>query len=215
MGLAAMVERQADDGRHWHLDKRLNIGHLLTTLGLTVAAIAALPVPLDSAQTQTAAAAALTAYDPPTKAEMDTALNALPDPLTSLETQTIVEAALSSYDAPTKAEMDAGFAALPTPLDATQTQSAAAAALTAYDPPTKAELDAALAALPAPLDAAGVRAAQDITDNVATLVVLANNVRVLAGENRSQHSVEIEATIGSQKLTHQHAFYARNLQSKE
>jgi len=69
---------------------------------------------LDATEVQTAAAAALTAYDPPTKAELDTAQSAIQSDIAGLND-----------------------------LDATAVQAAATAALTAYDPPTKAELDAA------------------------------------------------------------------------
>lgn len=75
---------------------------------------------LSSAQAQTAAAAALTAYDPPTHAEM------------TAELATADDATLSA------------IAALNN-LSSAQAQTAAAAALTAYDPPTHAELTAGLA----------------------------------------------------------------------
>ncbi|MCB8988076.1 MAG: hypothetical protein H6661_10055 [Ardenticatenaceae bacterium] len=111
---------------------------------------------LSSANAQTAAAAALTAYDPPTKAELDAGLAGLND-LDATAVQAAAAAALTAYDPPTKAELDAGLAGL-NDLDATAVQTAAAAALTAYDPPTKAELDAGLAGLN-DLDATAVQTA--------------------------------------------------------
>ena len=66
---------------------------------------------LSSANAQTAAAAALTAYDPPTKAELDAGLAGLND-LDATAVQTAAAAALTAYDPPTKAELDAGLAGL-------------------------------------------------------------------------------------------------------
>jgi len=54
---------------------------------------------------------ALTNYDAPTKAEMDTGFAALND-LSAAQVNTEVDAALTDYDAPTKAEMDTAFTAL-------------------------------------------------------------------------------------------------------
>ena len=129
---------------------------------------------LDSTAVQTAAAAALTAYDPPTKTELDSGLAALND-LDSTAVQTAAAAALTAYDPPTKTEMDTAFTEVKgatwssstdtlealrdrgdaawvtatgfSTLDSTAVQTAAAAALTAYDPPTKAEMDTAIAAI--------------------------------------------------------------------
>ena len=110
---------------------------------------------IDTAQVQSAAAAALTAYDAPTKAELDTAQSAIESDIAALnnlntsDVQTAAAAALTAYDAPTKAELDtaqssieSNIAALNN-LNTSDVQSAAAAALTAYDAPTKAELDTA------------------------------------------------------------------------
>lgn len=74
------------------------------------AAIAALPTDAD---VQTAAAAALTAYDPPTKAELDSGLAALND-VSAAEVGLEVDASLAAYDVPTKAELDAAVAPLAT-----------------------------------------------------------------------------------------------------
>ena len=84
---------------------------------------------IDDLSTVTTAqvATALTTYDAPTKAEMDTA-HAL------LATPAQVATALTTYDGPTSAEMDAGHALLATPAQV-------ATALTTYDGPTKAEMD--------------------------------------------------------------------------
>jgi len=69
---------------------------------------------LSSAGAQAAAAAALTAYDPPTKAELDAGLAALND-LDATAVQAAAAAALTAYDPPTKAELDAGLAGLNDP----------------------------------------------------------------------------------------------------
>lgn len=72
-----------------------------------------------------AASLALTAYDPPTNAEMETLVQAHSASL-----------ALTAYDPPTKAEVDTAVAA-----------QGASLALAVYDPPTKTEMDAGFAAL--------------------------------------------------------------------
>jgi len=88
---------------------------------------------------------ALSDYDAPTKAELDSGLAALND-LSSTESQDAAAAALTAYDPPTKGELDSGLAAL-NDLSSTEAQDSAAAALTAYDPPTDAEMDAGFAGL--------------------------------------------------------------------
>ncbi len=82
---------------------------------------------LSQAQAQAAATAALNAYDPPTKAELDA-----------------TEANLTAEHNQTQADI----AALEN-LSQAQAEAACDAALVSYDPPTKAELDAAEAALTA------------------------------------------------------------------
>ena len=107
--------------------------------------------------------AALGDYDPPTKAEMDTAesnirgadsdtLKTISDEIAGLndlsaaEVNAEVDTALGDYDPPTKAELDAGFAGL-NDLSAAQVNAEVDTALADYDPPTKAEMDAGLAGL--------------------------------------------------------------------
>lgn len=60
------------------------------------------------------AASALATYDPPTKAELDSAVAPL---ALEANVEGHVTDALNSYDPPTKAEMDAGFAAVPSAVD--------------------------------------------------------------------------------------------------
>ena len=86
---------------------------------------------------QSAALAAIQAYDPPTDTEMDTQFATV----TSLAL-----AAVQAYDGPTKAEMDTAFATVP---------SLALEAIEAFDPSTDTEMDAKFAALN-DLTAAGV-----------------------------------------------------------
>lgn len=78
----------------------------------TASSIAALN-DLDSTEVQAAAAAALAAYDPPTKTEMDNGLAALND-LDATAVQAAAAAALAAYDPPTKAELDSAVAPLAT-----------------------------------------------------------------------------------------------------
>lgn len=66
---------------------------------------------LSQAQAQVAAAAALTAYDPPTYTEMAAAFAALNN-LSPAQAQAAAAAALAAYDPPTNTEMLAAFAAL-------------------------------------------------------------------------------------------------------
>ena len=65
-------------------------------------------------QINAACDAALTDYDPPTKAELDSGLAGLND-LSAAEVNAEVDTALSDYDPPTKAELDSGFAGLNDP----------------------------------------------------------------------------------------------------
>lgn len=131
----------------------------------TAAALAALNN-LSSAQAQTAAAAALTAYDPPTHAEMTAELATADDAtlaaiaglnnLSSAQAQAAAAAALTAYDGPTNTELttalsaadDAVLAAIAAlnNLDATQVEAAALAALVAYPVPLIADIDDSIAA---------------------------------------------------------------------
>jgi hypothetical protein len=117
----------------------------------TPGAIAALEN-LSQAEAQSAAAAALAAYDPPTKAELDAGLGGLND-VSEAQVNAQVDAALADYDAPTKAELDAGLGGLNDVSEA-QVNAQVDAALADYDAPTKAELDAGLAGLNDPTAAA-------------------------------------------------------------
>ena len=63
------------------------------------------------AQINTEADLALSDYDPPTKAELDSGLAGLND-ISTAQVNAEVDTALADYDAPTKSELDAGFAAL-------------------------------------------------------------------------------------------------------
>lgn len=103
----------------------------------TLAAIAGLNN-LSSAQAQTAAAAALTAYDPPTKAEIDSAHAATDALIADVPTNAELTTALGTAD-------DAVLAAIAA-LNNVSTADLASA-ISTYDGPTKAELDAAIATL--------------------------------------------------------------------
>lgn len=92
---------------------------------------------------------ALSDYDPPTKAEMDTA-HAL------LATPAQVATELGTYDSPTKAEMDTAHALLATPAQV-------ATELGTYDGPTKAEMDTGHGLL-------ATEAKQDIIDTVVDAI---------------------------------------------
>lgn len=131
-------ELQADWANGGRLDLLVD-GILADTaeIGTAGAGLTALPWNASwDAEVQSECTDALNAYDPPTKAELDSAVSPL---ATSAEI-----AALNN-------------------LDSTAVQSAAAAALTAYDPPTKAELDSAVDALPtASENAAAVLAGGDV-----------------------------------------------------
>lgn len=102
---------------------------------------------LSAAEAQTAAAAALTAYDPPTRAE------ATSDKDEILAAIAVMDAIVDAILVDTDTTIPALIAAL-NDIDSTAAQAAAAAALAAYDAPTKAELDSGLAALNDPTAAA-------------------------------------------------------------
>ena len=69
------------------------------------------------AEVQSECADALTAYDPPTKAELDSGFAGLND-LSAAEVNAEVDTALADYDAPTKAEMDSAFSTTNGKIDA-------------------------------------------------------------------------------------------------
>lgn len=68
------------------------------------------------ASIQSEANDALVAYDPPTKAELDSGLAGLND-LSAAEVNAEVDTALADYDGPTKTEMDTAFDAVPTAVE--------------------------------------------------------------------------------------------------
>jgi hypothetical protein len=90
---------------------------------------------------------ALTDYDPPTKAELDSGFAALND-LSAADVNTQADLALTDYDAPTNTEMLASFTAL-NDLSAAQVNAEADTALTDYDPPTQTEALATQASIQA------------------------------------------------------------------
>jgi len=112
---------------------------------------------------------ALTAYDPPTKTEMDTA-HAL------LATPAQVATELGTYDGPTKAEMDIAHALLTTPAQV-------ATELATYDGPTKTEMDTGHALLATATALATVQVDLDNPDqykaSVAGLATAANQTTIL------------------------------------
>jgi hypothetical protein len=142
---------------------------------------------LSQAQAQTAATAALNAYDPPTKAELDSAVaplakesggnlaavkaktdNLPASPANEANVETHVAAALAAYDPPTQAELAAAVA--PLALEA-GIEAHVLAVLNSYDPPTRAEAagdkDAVLAAIAGLNDiTVGELLAGDISDNL-------------------------------------------------
>lgn len=99
---------------------------------------------LSQAEAQAATAAALAAYDPPTKAELDSAVS----PLAVQTSVDDLEGRLTSTRAGYLDNLSGGAVATAASIAAlnnlsqAQAQTAAAAALAAYDPPTKAEMDA-------------------------------------------------------------------------
>jgi hypothetical protein len=157
---------------------------------------------IDTAQVQTAAAAALTAYDAPTKAELDTAQTSIESNIAALnnldstDVQTAAAAALTAYDAPTKAELDtaqtsieSNIAALNN-LNTSDVQTAAAAALTAYDAPTKAELDAAQASIESIVNALNDISVADV-ENALTNYGAATSSDVTGSTGNTQDSLVI------------------------
>ena len=95
---------------------------------------------------------ALTDYDAPTKAELDSGLAGLND-LSAAEVNAEVDTALSDYDPPTKAELDSAQSAIQSDIvglnnvSSAEVEAACDASFATYDPPTKAELDSGLAGL--------------------------------------------------------------------
>ncbi len=112
----------------------------LTDTTWTDAKAAYLDAAVTSREASGAAASALTSYDPPTKAELDSAVSPLAtsasivalNDLSAAEVNAEVDTALADYDPPTNAEMLAAIAAL-NDLSAVEAQAAVAAALAAYD----------------------------------------------------------------------------------
>ena len=97
------------------------------------------------AKVQGHVADALVAYDPPTKAELDTAVASLArEANVATHAATGAAAALAAYDPPTKGELDSAVSTLAIEANV---QGHVADALVAYDPPTKAELDTAASTL--------------------------------------------------------------------
>lgn len=135
---------------------------------------------LSSAQAQTAAAAALTAYDPPTHAEMtaelatadDATLSAIAalNNLSSAQAQTAAAAALTAYDPPTHAELTAGLA---TADDAVLAEVALVKAKTDNLPSDPADQSLIIAATDAITTAVGTRASQTSVDDLPTNAELA------------------------------------------
>jgi len=115
---------------------------------------------LSAAEVNAEVDTALTGYDAPTKAEMDTA-HAL------LTTPAQVATALTNYDSPTKAELDSGLAGL-NDLSAAEVNAEADAALSDYDPPTKTEMDTAHGLL-------ATEAKQDVIDTVVDAILADTN----------------------------------------
>lgn len=144
-----------------------NVDDILTDTGITIPAQISGLNDVSSGDVQTAAAAALTAYDPPTNAEMVARTLAAADyfdPVTDVVAQvTLVDtvttntdmrgtdnaataAALATVDSNVDDILEDTATTIPgligdlNDLDSSAVQTAAAAALTAYDPPTNAEM---------------------------------------------------------------------------
>ena len=132
---------------------------------------------------QTAAAAALTAYDPPTKAELDTAQAAIIADTGA--TETAVLSAISGLNN----------------LSSAQAQTAAAAALTAYDPPTKTELDSAQAAIIADTGATETAVLNAISALGATSVTVVSTVIGGAAEVYESDAWTMQFTLAGVDLT--------------
>jgi hypothetical protein len=171
-------------------------------------------------QIQSSSAAALTSYDPPTKAELDSGLAGLNDVST-----TDLANALATYDGPTKAEMDAAFAALNDP-DAAAIASAVWGAVTrtltdpnsykadvsalaleatvaALNDLSTADIDARLAAYDGPTKAeldAGLAALNDLDGAAVAAAVWGAVSRTLTDPNSYKADVSalaLEATVAA------------------
>lgn len=103
-----------------------------------------------------AASTALANYDPPTHAEISSALTAI-DTLMKAQAASL---ALSDYNPPTHAEISAALTAIDTQLKA----QAASTALSFYDPPTHAEISSALTAIDTQLKAQAASTALSFYD---------------------------------------------------
>lgn len=93
----------------------------------------------------TQATSALTTYDPPTKAELDSAIAGLND-ISTADVLAQTTSALNTYDSPTKTEMDTAFSTL-NDISPAEVNAEIDTALADYDPPTKTEMDTAIGAL--------------------------------------------------------------------
>lgn len=162
---AAISSRLSSSG--YTAPDNASITSILEDTGTTIPAQISGLNNLSSAQAQTAAAAALTAYDPPTKAELDSAVS----PLATSVALATVDGNVDSILTDTGTTIPAQINGLNN-LSSAQAQSAAAAALTAYDPPTKAEMDAGHALL---ATAASIAA----LNNISTAQVLAQATAAL------------------------------------
>ena len=148
----------------------------------------------DKADIQAAAAAALTAYDAATGADVsgahattDALISSLNN-LSQVETQAAAAAALAAYDAATGADVTGAHATTDglinglNDLSSAEAQAAASAALSAYDPPTSAELAATQAAILAAIaglnDPSTTQIAAAILANPANLIYTDSNGRV-------------------------------------
>ena len=142
---------------------------------------------------------ALSDYDAPTKAEMDSGLAALND-LSAAQVNAEVDAALADYDAVVPADIsDMALESNAASVAAWLTNNAdVAAGLATYDPPTKAELDAGLAALN-DLSAAEVNAQVDTAladydgPTKAELDTAESNIRGADGDTLKALSDQIDA----------------------
>lgn len=125
---------------------------LLDAAITTRLAAAVYTAPLDATATQFASAAAIAAYDPPTKAELDAGIAGIP----AAPSASTNAAAVRTEIATELARIDVAVSTrnATAPLDATATQAAAAAALTSYDAATGADV----AGIPAAPTAAAVAA---------------------------------------------------------
>ena len=139
-------------------------GDSFARIGANGASLTALPWNAAwDAEVQSECADALTAYDPPTKAEMDTghgllATEAKQDVIDGIVDDILVDTAVIGA-------LGAGLTALPwnAAWDA-EVQSECADALAAYDPPTKAEMDAGHGLL-------ATEAKQDVIDGIVDAIL--------------------------------------------